>query len=561
MGAILWSKTKMVLGKFGMAQTILLVDDEPANIFTLQCILEGNDCLSESCDCGLKALDKIRNGNFDLVLLDIMLPDIDGYETCRRIKAINSNIPVVLVTALADNEDLKKGFEAGAIDYVKKPIDEIELMSRIKNVLRIKDAEKKIKSLYSALMHDLKLASRIQSYMLPKQFFIDDQLMFCSKYTPSTTIGGDLFDIIKISESKYIVYIGDISGHGIQAALLMSAVKSTINMLIEREDDHIRPSTLLNRLNSILSESLLKESYMTLLAGCIDLDENTFRYFNAGHPPVIEYDLQNHKAHILDSTGSAPIGWAPDIEYLEEEEGVLKLEPDKVILLYSDGIIESEDGNLKQLGIEGLSELLEKTKDFENCLLLPHKIKRQLNDIGYGISADDFSILTFQKISKNQKKVYFDLNQISKCGSCSSSATPLLANVGMVGSMCEEKIIEWTSDRDLAAKTEIVLIEFLNNVLIHGLKNKKGSVIVELSLDEAVRIRVLDDGIKWQPVINCGQLEDLFVPDDKYADSGRGMKMIQTLASSFTHNRTGKINETIIEMDRALSPVKQDLGK
>jgi len=539
-----------------MAKTILLVDDEPANIFTLQCILESNDYLSETCDCGLKALSKIEDGSFDLVLLDVMLPDIDGYETCRRIKAINADIPVVLVTALAGNEDLKKGFDAGAIDYVKKPIDEIELMSRVKNILRIKDAEKETKSLYLALMHDLKLASRIQSYMLPKQFLISDQLMFCSKYTPSATIGGDLFDIIKISESKYFVYIGDISGHGIQAALLMSAVKSTINMLIEHKDDQIRPSTLLNRLNSILSESLLKESYMTLLAGCIDLNENTFRYFNAGHPPVIEYDLQNHKAHISGSIGSAPIGWAPDIEYLEEEEGILKFEPDKIFFLYSDGIIESEDGNLKQLGIEGLSGLLEKTKDFETCLLLPHKIKQQLVDLGYSISADDFSILTFQRISKIQKRVYFDLNQISKCGSHNSSATPQLANVSTVGSMCEEKIIEWTADLDLAAKTEIVLIEFLNNVLIHGLKNKKGSVVVELLLDEVVRFRVLDDGIEWQPVINCGQLEDLFIPGDKYADCGRGVKMIQALACSFTRKRIGKINETIIEIDRVPSPVK-----
>lgn len=540
-----------------MAKTILLVDDESANIFTLQCILENHDYpLNETCDCGLKALDKIKNGNFDLVLLDIMLPDIDGYETCRRIKTIDADIPVILVTALTSNEDLRKGFESGAIDYVKKPIDEIELISRVKNVLRTKDAEREIKSLYSALMHDLKLASRIQSYMLPKQFLIADQLIFCSEYTPSTTIGGDLFDIIKISESKYFVYIGDISGHGIQAALLMSAVKSTINMLIEQESNSIRPSALLNRLNSILSENILKESYMTLLAGCIDLNENTFRYFNAGHPPVIEYDLKKHKAYTSGSTGSAPIGWALDIEYLEEEEGILKLEPDKIVFLYSDGIIESEDGNLKQLGTEGLSELFEKTEDIENCLLLPHKIKQQLIDAGYDISADDFSILTFQQISKVQKKIYFDINQISKRRSYNYSATPLLTNVGTAGAMCEQKIIEWTADQDLAAKTEIVLIEFLNNVLIHGLKNKKGSVVVELSLDEVVRIRVLDDGIEWQSIINCCQSENLFLSGDKYADCGRGIKMIQALASSFTRNRTGKINETIIEIDRVPSPVK-----
>ncbi len=127
----------------------------------------------------------------------------------------------------------------------------------------------------------------------------------------------------------------------------------------------------------------------------------------------------------------------------------------------------------------------------------------------------------------------------------------LLGMASRIGSMCEQKIIEWTGDKELAAKTEIVTSEHLNNIVIHGLQGECDSVVVvELSMDEAVRIRFFDRGVAWEPPTVSTQGGEVFAEDSKYAESGRGLKMIQSLASSFEHNRCDGINETVIEMAR-----------
>jgi len=535
-------------------ETILLVDDEPANILMLQSILQKNGYHSQSCESGLQALQMLRNNDIDLVLLDVMLVGIDGYETCKRIRAYNHDIPVILVTALTGSNDLKRGFEAGAVDYIKKPIDATELISRIKSALKIANAEKHFKNAYLEVMRDLDIASQIQSYMLPEQFVIADNLIFCSKYTPCGKIGGDLFDIIKISQSKYFIYIADISGHGIQAALLMAAVKSIIKMIVGQSEGNSSPCHIINKVNTVMSEDMFKDNYVTILAGYIDLHEQTFRYFNAGHPPIIEYDIQTGKTRTCSSTGSIPVGWAADMTYAPENESCLKLDANTIFFLYTDGIIECENATAGQLGIAGLAGLLENITTVENCLLLPHKLEQQLLDADYMVSADDFSMLTFQKIAKLEKRWYFDLSEMAGLKTCElGAAGSMLASVGTAGLLCNEKITEWTNDPDLAARTEIVLTEFLNNILIHSLRKKRGSVVVELSAKDVVRMRFFDSGINWQPDMACGPSENLFDNQDRYADCGLGMKMIRTLASSFTRRRFGQVNETVIEMDRAMA--------
>ena len=126
----------------------------------------------------------------------------------------------------------------------------------------------------------------------------------------------------------------------------------------------------------------------------------------------------------------------------------------------------------------------------------------------------------------------------------------LLGAVSRIGSMCEQKIIEWTGDKKLAARTEIVTNEQLNNIVIHGLQGKCDSVVVELSMDEAVRIRFFDRGVAWEPPTVSTHGGEVFAEDRKYAESGRGLKMIQRLASSLKHNRHDGVNETVIEIAR-----------
>ncbi len=536
---------------------ILIVDDEPANIFTLRSMLEPQGIYAiDSTESGLESLEMVEKNHYDLVLLDLMLPEIDGYEVCVRIKKMRPDLPVILVTALVESEYLRKGFEAGAIDYIRKPVDELEMLSRVKNILKNKEAEDKIKELYSSLLRDLQVASRIQTHMLPPHFVIEGDINYCTGYTPSSQIGGDLFDIIKLSASKYFVYIGDISGHGAQAALLMSAVKSTIHLIIDEKKDTISPAQFMNSLNRTLCNRLFENDYMTLLAGFIDIKEGTFRYFNAGHPSLIEYDIVNCKARKCNSAGSIPIGWRENFEYTEEDEDCLVLNANNIYMMFTDGIIESSTDDDEDFGFDGLLSLLENAILPQSCLALPQKIKEWLMKAGFNISDDDFSMLTFEISGYHSNRFAFEVHKIpgtSKHKGISkySDKAYTLDSVALAGRISERLTVEKLWDNELAAKVELTVNEFLTNIIIHGLPGKyRPIVVMELQFtdDEAV-ICFFDNGVEWTPK-SGGKIDNIFEDIDSFAESGRGIAIIHAISRSLKRLRYDDINETIITLSK-----------
>ncbi len=126
---------------------ILAVDDEPGNVVLLKNILESSGYKILPAFSGKQALEVAMEEKPDLILLDVMMPEISGFEVCRFLTSDDrtSHIPVIMVTALTDSSDLKKGFESGAFDYVKKPIDITELRARVKAALRFSESQKIIR--------------------------------------------------------------------------------------------------------------------------------------------------------------------------------------------------------------------------------------------------------------------------------------------------------------------------------------------------------------------------------------------------------------------------------
>lgn len=539
-----------------MQKKILVVDDEPANIFTLRSMLEPQEgYIVDSADSGIQAVKKVEESEYDIILLDVMMPDIDGYQACEIIKQGNPDLPIVLVTALTDSEYLRKGFDAGAIDYIRKPIDEVELLARVKNVLKNKEAEDQVRKLYSGLLRDLSVASRIQTHMLPPHFVIDSDINYCTGYTPSTQIGGDLFDIIKLPNNKYFVYIGDISGHGAQAALLMSAVKSTIHIIIDERKDTISPSQFMTLLNRTLCSTLFETNYMTLLAGFVDLSDNTFHYFNAGHPPLIDYDIENCVAKQCPNTGSIPLGWRDEIEYLEQEEDLIKLQNDHIYTMLTDGIVECSDQDGEEFGFEGLISLLENAILPQSCLALPQKIKDWLSKAGFKISADDFSMLSFEVTSHHSNRFAFEVHKMlgkaKKTNLKYSDKKYSLESVSLAGNISERLTIEKLWDTELAAKVELTVNEFLTNIIVHGLPGKyRPIVVMELTFtDKDVSIAFYDNGIEWVPKSGVN-IEQMFDDIDNMAESGRGIAIINAISRSLRRTRYDDINETIITFNR-----------
>ncbi|MCD4650895.1 MAG: SpoIIE family protein phosphatase, partial [Candidatus Cloacimonetes bacterium] len=319
-----------------------------------------------------------------------------------------------------------------------KPFNGAELLARVRTHLELKhtqnklistnkklaleveerkQAEAKVKTLYQELLNDMKTAALVQSYLIPSGIRFLENFVFSSYYSPSSDVGGDLFDIIPLGNHRYILYIADISGHGIKAALLMTAVNSIIRMIVSVSEDG-NPGAILEKLNYTIMGNLFSHTkhYMTILMGLLDMESKTFSYINAGHPPFIGYNHETNCTKIfLDEKGAIPIGWKKNFQYAKEPVQTIALDSETTYLLYTDGIFESFTKNAEELGIHGLASFIEKLNMNDSHFFIPQKIKKGLIDKDYNTSADDFTLMGFsmmeESLSRNSSTDNFRIIQ------------------------------------------------------------------------------------------------------------------------------------------------------
>src|SRR5687767_1972567 len=203
---------------------VLVVDDTPENLALMVGLLK-DDYRVKVATNGAKALQIVAgDAPPDLVLLDIMMPGIDGYEVCRRMRASPSlrDVPVMFLSSLEDVRNKAKGFEAGGNDYLTKPFHALEVKARVRSLLKAKayqDAVRKARAL------ELDIAREIQRGILPTDLATatkDSGLDIHAHLEPATEVGGDLFEVLRVSDDRLVVALGDVSGKGIPAALFMA---------------------------------------------------------------------------------------------------------------------------------------------------------------------------------------------------------------------------------------------------------------------------------------------------------------------------------------------------
>lgn len=533
---------------------ILVVDDDDLIISIITSILKRNGYCTDNCHSGEEALIKLKEHGYDLVLLDVQMGEgLNGYETCRQMRELKPDLPVILVTANQDDESVNMGFESGSSDYIKKPVSRLELLARVNNTITLKRSEMNNLQLIDALRKDLNTASIIQQAMLPKWIYLDKDLLFSSFYEACEAVGGDLFDRIKISENKYVVYIGDVSGHGVQAALLMTAIKSSIKLMIESSEDNTTLAELFTKLNERLcNELFLRNNYLTLLMGVIDLENQEFRYLNAGHPPLIIIDTLSKDIRICDEKGSLPLGWMPNTRYMEDDIGHVPLKASDIFLIFTDGIYECSNTENVQLGIRGLIDLINFQIEIDSCVSIPSKIKHYLSVSNYETSTDDFTLFSFQvhrEVLSEQTDIMKTGNKIWHHHFFLRSA---LKEVGKTAQECEKLVLDWTENRLLAAKVELIVDEFLNNIIQYGYNFvDDAEIVLEFKkTPEKLSIRFWDVGIEWVPQNQTYSIDNPYDFNQDFMDtSGRGVKLIMSMSNRFVRTRFDHLNETKVEID------------
>jgi phosphoserine phosphatase RsbU/P len=327
---------------------VLIVDDVKENVDLLVEALRGQYKLSVALD-GEAALRAAEKTPPDMVLLDIMMPGIDGYEVCRRLRARKETreVPIMFLSALEDVQNKAHGFEVGGSDYLTKPFEMLEVKARVRSHLQAKAYSDAVKE---AMARELRVAREIQMGILPATLdscTVGTRLDIAAAIEPARQVGGDLYDALRIDENRVVVVVGDVSGKGVPASLFMAVTLTLVRSLARVYD---RPEEILRHVNDELAAYNPRTMFVTLACVCIDLRSGILRYASAAHPsPVL---VRAGQAPRLAFTESGTVaGLNLDVEIPSES---LTLEAGDTLVFYSDGVTEAFDPQGELLGDEAL---------------------------------------------------------------------------------------------------------------------------------------------------------------------------------------------------------------
>ncbi|MAE67787.1 MAG: hypothetical protein CMJ18_26325 [Phycisphaeraceae bacterium] len=356
-------------------ERILLVDDNTQNLKVLYRTLDGRGHELLVARSGEEALKTAAHALPSLVLLDIMMPPgIDGYETCRRLKdeQATRDIPVIFMSALDETRDKVRGFDLGAVDYIIKPFQADEVIARVDTHLTIqslqRDLRKRNDDLSSAnarMTKDLRAAAQLQQSLLPDTLPDVGPARFEWLYLPCDELAGDALGVIELGERQAGLFVLDVTGHGVPAALLSVSIT---HHLLQRDPDHsiifrrtasgdrrsiTTPSQVAAQLNRLFPMDQATGQFFTMIYAVLDMAAHRIRYAAAGHPgPLVIRSDGAIELH--DSTG-LPIGIDGTATF---EEHTIDLDAGDRVFLYSDGTFEEMNEQGKLFGRERLKSTL-----------------------------------------------------------------------------------------------------------------------------------------------------------------------------------------------------------
>ncbi len=342
---------------------ILVVDDEPdLESLILQKFrskIKAKEYEFHFAQNGSEALDKIANdGTIDLILTDINMPVMDGLTLLSKINELNNKLmKSIIVSAYGDMENIRTAMNRGAYDFITKPIDlkdlEITIEKSLSEINLYKQAMVSHNKLV-ALQQELDIATTIQTSILPKTFpaFPDrKEFDIYAKMIPAKEVGGDLYDFFLIDKYRLGVVIGDVSGKGIAAALLMAVCKTLIKATAYKG---LPTDSVLFEVNNLLVDESPPNMFVTVFYGVLDTRNGAFEYSNGGHnsPYLISND---GTTKLLDDVGGLLLGTIKSTEY---QSNIIMLKPGESIFFYTDGVTEAFNSNEEDFKEERLLQSL-----------------------------------------------------------------------------------------------------------------------------------------------------------------------------------------------------------
>jgi len=312
---------------------ILVVDDEPGMIRAVERVLSGTYEVMGTRS-SRHALAVAAEFTPDLAIVDIRMPDLDGFELMAGLKARFPGLDVILMTGSVDDldEKLVRAIRSPAFYFIQKPFDREVLKTLVERCIELRWRRADHRRHLKRLETEMAEARAFQQSLLPDREAVVNQLAICCRYTPCSGLGGDLYDYAAAASGQTAVLIADVSGHGVSAAMLTGIVKSAFQA---SHVDGFEPLAVVQRVWTGLA-SFSAERFVTLVAALIAPEQHQLRYVNAGHPPIVLWG-GGRELVWLGSTGPLV---SPVLSGSTWDVRVARIDEGDQLLLYTDGISE-----------------------------------------------------------------------------------------------------------------------------------------------------------------------------------------------------------------------------
>lgn len=348
---------------------ILIIDDDPAIQILLKRTLHNQGYEVTIAGNGEEGLEQARKLCPALVICDWIMPRMNGLEVCRQIKATPalSTTMFILLTSLGSIGDRVKGLDAGADDFICKPIEIAELQARVRSGLRLHELSRDLQHQKQLLEMELAEAAEYVRSILPDQM-TEPPVMIDSRFIPSRQLGGDGFDYYWLDSEHLAIYLLDTAGHGLRAALPTLSVLNLLRSRTLPNINYYQPSDVLRGLNQTFQMTARNDKYFTIWYGVYNRTKRQLVYASAGHPPAVLFSGKpsaSRNVNLLKTTG-LPVGMLLEAEYVDDSCEVSEASS---LYIFSDGIYEihQPDGNI--WGLDSFVKLLGECRIDSSCNL------------------------------------------------------------------------------------------------------------------------------------------------------------------------------------------------
>ncbi len=328
--------------------TILIVDDDATHLMVLESMLKKEGYRTLCAGNGREAIDTARLEKPDLILMDIMMPEIDGFQACRLLQqdSLTTDIPVIFLSILDAVDSKVKAFDIGAVDYVGKPFHKAEVLARVRLHLKLRLSRfqaLQVQAEKLQQLHEAQQAILVAPEDVPAA-------KFGIRYSPLNEAGGDFYDVLSISNDIFGYFVADISGHDLRASFATPAIKV---LLAEHASPVYTATETVKNVNGVLHTVMTDGDHVTACYIRLNRAARILELVNAGHPPVLLITPEG-TVETLVATGDV-LGVFENVCFDTVERNVV---PGDRFFVFSDGMIERfcEAGHARQEGLTYLAE-------------------------------------------------------------------------------------------------------------------------------------------------------------------------------------------------------------